>query len=742
MFPSMGLLCIYLIILLGNVKAVDNAHESQLSKFRIGVTVDYTSRVGKEQTTAVKMAIDDYYNYTTNKPSLHMKHAGEGPASTVFSVIDLINKTQVNVIIGLSMQNKHEFIAEICSKAEVPVLALEDATPVWVSKRWPFLIPATHKDYEQTRAVAAIIGTWQWRIVNVIYEDVISARLSIFPHLVDALNEVGARVENFLALTLSDFSVAEKLLNLVHKQSRVFIVHTSLPLANLLFQEAKKLGLMEKDSVWIITNTISNLVDVVDTSLFTTMQGFVGVKNHFPEKGARIEYFISRFRSRFHLQYPEEQYLAPSIYALQAYDAVWAVAHARERRRRSTNVDGSSEHLTPPYGKTLLDNIYRGHFEGLTGEFRYINGELAPLPRFEVINVVGNGYKQLGIWSVNFSQGVNMSMGILREVLWPGGILSPPRGWSLPTSENPLLIGVPYHPPSHPFACVIYNPGREPTFNGFSSDVFKAVAQNLPYHLEYKIVPFNDSYDALVKRVYHKDGVRRVDAVVGDIAILSSRSQYAEFSLPWADSGLQMVVLRKSLTVNTAWLFKKPYTNGMWGLTAGITVYNGLVVWLMERTNHQELNGSSWNNFGALIWLAFSTFFSLQGDRLHNNLSRATILVWLFVSVIIIQSYTAKLTSILTLPNFQHKYITVESLKTENAKVGCDNGSFVINYLETVLGFKSKNIIPFQSHDDYIQALKSKEIKAAFLEVPYVKFLRKKYCNKLEVVGETFNDVS
>ncbi|KAL5712851.1 hypothetical protein ACHQM5_014977 [Ranunculus cassubicifolius] len=76
-----------------------------------------------------------------------------------------------------------------------------------------------------------------------------------------------------------------------------------------------------------------------------------------------------------------------------------------------------------------------------------------------------------------------------------------------------------------------------------------------------------------------------------------------------------MVILRKSLKVNTALLFSKPYTKGMWGMTALVTVYNGLVVCLMESTNHQEFSGSSWNNMGALLWLAFSTFFSLQGNK-------------------------------------------------------------------------------------------------------------------------------
>ncbi|KAF5188944.1 hypothetical protein FRX31_021470 [Thalictrum thalictroides] len=74
-----------------------------------------------------------------------------------------------------------------------------------------------------------------------------------------------------------------------------------------------------------------------------------------------------------------------------------------------------------------------------------------------------------------------------------------------------------------------------------------------------------------------------------------------------------MVVHKRSVTQNRPWLFIKPFTTGMWALTASANIYNGFAIWLMERSHHPEFNGSAWNKVGTLVWLAFTTLFSLHG---------------------------------------------------------------------------------------------------------------------------------
>ncbi|KAI3815031.1 hypothetical protein L1987_14683 [Smallanthus sonchifolius] len=101
-----------------------------------------------------------------------------------------------------------------------------------------------------------------------------------------------------------------------------------------------------------------------------------------------------------------------------------------------------------------------------------------------------------------------------------------------------------------------------------------------------------------------------------------------------------------------------------------------------------------------------------NGDKMHSNLSRMAVVVWLFVALVIIQSYTASLASMLTTQKQQPTITSVDLLRKMNAAVGYCNGSFVNEYLEEVL--------------------------AIFLEVPAAKVFLAKYCRSFIRTGETF----
>ena len=52
----------------------------------------------------------------------------------------------------------------------------------------------------------------------------------------------------------------------------------------------------------------------------------------------------------------------------------------------------------------------------------------------------------------------------------------------------------------------------------------------------------------------------------------------------------------------------------MWALIGAINIYNGFVVWLIERKYSPELKGSALNQIGVLLCSAFTTLFSLHGN--------------------------------------------------------------------------------------------------------------------------------
>lgn len=103
-------------------------------------------------------------------------------------------------------------------------------------------------------------------------------------------------------------------------------------------------------------------------------------------------------------------------------------------------------------------------------------------------------------------------------------------------------------------------------------------------------------------------------------------------------------------------------------------------------------------------------------------------MVWLFVALVLTQSFTASLTTLLTLQEIDPTVIDIELLKREGSNIGCNGNSFVAKYLENVYGIPQKNIKKIYSEDDYPRALMSGEIRAAFLQIPQVEVFLAKHC--------------
>ena len=123
-----------------------------------------------------------------------------------------------------------------------------------------------------------------------------------------------------------------------------------------------------------------------------------------------------------------------------------------------------------------------------------------------------------------------------------------------------------------------------------------------------------------------------------------------------------------------------------------------------------------------------TTLFRVAGEKIYSNLTRLVIIVWLCVVLILSSSYTANLSSMLTVQKLQPNVTDIEWLKMNNLKIGCDGDSFVRTYLENVIKFKPENIVNVSSQDLYPGEFKSNNISAAFLELPYEKVFINKYC--------------
>lgn len=99
---------------------------------------------------------------------------------------------------------------------------------------------------------------------------------------------------------------------------------------------------------------------------------------------------------------------------------------------------------------------------------------------------------------------------------------------------------------------------------------------------------------------------KTLDAAVGDTSIVAHRYQYAEFSQPYLDSRLVMVVTAKP--EDSKWLFIKVFKKEMWMTLGVMSVFIGFVVWLIERVENPDFD----NHLSTMLWFSVTVLFSVQ----------------------------------------------------------------------------------------------------------------------------------
>lgn len=102
------------------------------------------------------------------------------------------------------------------------------------------------------------------------------------------------------------------------------------------------------------------------------------------------------------------------------------------------------------------------------------------------------------------------------------------------------------------------------------------------------------------------------DAVVGDITITANRSTFVDFTLPYTESGVSLVVPIKDNGTRNAWIFLKPLSRDLWITSGCFFVFIGFVVWVLEHRINDDFRGPPAHQIGTSLWYSFSTMVFAQ----------------------------------------------------------------------------------------------------------------------------------
>uniref|UniRef100_A0A0D6QSG0 Glutamate receptor n=1 Tax=Araucaria cunninghamii TaxID=56994 RepID=A0A0D6QSG0_ARACU len=721
------------------------AEQENVTEIDIGVIV------GNEIQTALELAAEDVNRLLASSQLrllLHFQDSNGDPIQAASAGVELLQRGIV-AMIGPQTSQETGFVAQLCDHAQVPMVSFSATDPLLSSHRCPFFIRLPHSDAVQMRAIAELVKQYGWRKVVAVYadNDYGSGALS---SLSESLQAVGSEIayKSAIPTDANRVFITGELYKLMTMQPRVFVVHMTPELGKGLFSVACEIGMMADEYVWIITDGISTALDAFDASALRSMRGVLGTRSYIP-RSAELDNFDSRWKQRLGTQNPGKPGKL-SIYTYYAYDAVSMIGSALQKwDNRVFSFSKSPSNGTTELkdvkifrqGDRLMHLLSQTDFRGLSGHLRVEGGEIAGA-RYEILNVVGeSGYHKVGLWTKG-DAGISEDAGNLsrlESVTWPGGSRTVPKGWATPVNrQNVLRIAVPIKRVFNQFVETTPSGKETVVSGGFVIDVFNEVVKRLPYALPYKFIPYrNIKIDDLVLKVFTKE----FDAAVGDVSILANRSNYVDFTQPFSESGLVMVVPIKKADSSNAWAFLRPFTLSMWIATFAFFLFTGVVVWVLEHKRNKTFRGNLRNQVLTCIWFSFSTLFFVQRERIVSSLARGVVIVWLFVVLILTSSYTASLTSILTVKQMEPAIADVQSLIGSRAPVGYQKGSFVGRYLQEQLGIHPSQLHDYSSPEDYATALskgpKNGGVAAIFDEIPYIRVFVSTHCG-YTTIGPTY----
>lgn len=201
-----------------------------------------------------------------------------------------------------------------------------------------------------------------------------------------------------------------------------------------------------------------------------------------------------------------------------------------------------------------------------------------------------------------------------------------------------LVVGIKVAPPF-----VVKN--SDGSYGGISVDIWREIAAANGWKFKFE----QADLQALL------DGTRtgRFDVGVGAVTVTPERESAFDFSYPFYATGLAIAVPRHH---GTGWIavvkkfFSWQFVSVV--LTLGLLLLAfGFVVWLFEqRRNPEMFGGKPHQGIGSSFWWAAVTMTTVgYGDLAPRTLGgRVVGLIWMFVGVIVISSFTASITSSLT----------------------------------------------------------------------------------------------
>jgi len=275
---------------------------------------------------------------------------------------------------------------------------------------------------------------------------------------------------------------------------------------------------------------------------------------------------------------------------------------------------------------------------------------------------------------------------------------------------------------------------------GYSIELWDLIARELKLDSNFSVVPSANRMVATVKN-------KQADIAVGALSITSDREKSIDFSQPFFESGLQVLIIKKP--AGTAAVLGSMVANIFtWQLAAGLGVALTVMfaishlVWKYEHPVNEEMWPKPYRSgIGESFWWTISIFLVGGADNKGpiGTGGRIVATVWMFASVVAVSLLTASLSAALTVNALPGEINGPDDLYGKS--VATIEGSTAESWLNGALSGSGETIKVqvFPDVPSCLMALQKGKVKAVVYDAPILHY----YVNKLgpdkyETVGNLF----
>lgn len=271
---------------------------------------------------------------------------------------------------------------------------------------------------------------------------------------------------------------------------------------------------------------------------------------------------------------------------------------------------------------------------------------------------------------------------------------------------------------------------------GFSIELWNEIAGRLGVKTTYQVMPdVNAVFDSL--------RFGNADIAVSSLFYTSERDREFDFSYPIMEAGLQVMVRNtgETVVVPSLWrmldlLFSRA-TLAWLGVAFLFVTIAAQVVWILERRHPEGMIPTRDyfpGIFYAMYWAA-ATLLTQTVDRFPRRwLVRTLAVLWMFVGISFVASYTAQLTTNLTVQQIRGAINGPDDL--HGKPVATLSGATAIGYLKE----HNATAREFQRTEEMYQALLDRRVDAVLLDAP-IQLYYATHAGKglVRMVGPEFN---